>query len=336
VVVVRRALIGTGAAAAMVIVTATAVRSPAPVRVPPRSLPSAPNVRVDERMGAIEVSALQVRSLTVAVRTATTALREARAGLAESQRTLTESKVHLAELGRAAYVEAPPPGLSPQDGVLSEFGITSEQRTARLIVELVTAERAAADRVGQGAYRVRRADAVLAARRADLRVQQDRLDAMRRAAEGKARAAAERYRAGQPGSSGRFRGELLKPVSAPLSSTFGMRYDPYYHVWQLHAGIDLAAAAGTPIHAAADGWVARAGVNGGYGNYTCISHGVVSAGRLSTCYAHQSVIAVRAGQHVRRGQVIGRVGSTGAATGPHLHFEVRINGRPVNPLPWLP
>ncbi len=135
----------------------------------------------------------------------------------------------------------------------------------------------------------------------------------------------------KPSSSG-----LSKPVNGWKSSDFGRRYDPYYNVWQLHAGTDFAAPGGAPIWAADDGTVIRAGWNGGYGNYTCIYHGDLKNGRgLSTCYAHQSRISVSRGQHVSRGQTIGRVGTTGASTGNHLHFEVRIDGEPVNPMGWL-
>ncbi|MFE9690237.1 peptidoglycan DD-metalloendopeptidase family protein [Micromonospora sp. NPDC005806] len=130
-------------------------------------------------------------------------------------------------------------------------------------------------------------------------------------------------------------GRLGRPLAGRLTSRFGVRFDPYYHVWQLHPGVDLAAPAGTPIVAAMDGRVSRAGWYGGYGNYTCVDHGRAEGQRLSTCYGHQSRLLVSPGQRVRAGQVIGLVGSTGAATGPHLHFEVRLGGRPVNPLPWL-
>jgi murein DD-endopeptidase MepM/ murein hydrolase activator NlpD len=130
---------------------------------------------------------------------------------------------------------------------------------------------------------------------------------------------------------------FLMPARGWKSSDFGSRYDPYYHVWQLHAGVDIAADGGDPIFAAADGVVIRAGWNdGGYGNYTCISHGRYGSRGLSTCYAHQSAILVSPGQRVRRGQTIGRVGTTGASTGNHLHFEVRLDGAPVQPLNWLP
>jgi murein DD-endopeptidase MepM/ murein hydrolase activator NlpD len=130
-------------------------------------------------------------------------------------------------------------------------------------------------------------------------------------------------------------GRLRRPVPGRVTSSFGNRFDPYYHVWQLHAGVDLGAPSGTAIVAAASGRVTRASWSGGYGNYTCIDHGQFDGQRLSTCYGHQSLILVRPGQQVHAGQVIGRVGATGAATGPHLHFEVRLGGRPVDPMPWI-
>jgi murein DD-endopeptidase MepM/ murein hydrolase activator NlpD len=130
-------------------------------------------------------------------------------------------------------------------------------------------------------------------------------------------------------------GKLRRPVPGPVTSPFGNRFDPYYHVWQLHAGLDMAAGLGSPIVAAAGGRVTQAGWSGGYGNYTCVDHGQVAGQRLSTCYGHQQAILVAPGQLVSAGQVIGKVGSTGASTGPHLHFEVRLGGRPVDPAPWL-
>lgn len=126
------------------------------------------------------------------------------------------------------------------------------------------------------------------------------------------------------------------PVHGWKSSNYGMRFDPVYKVYQLHAGIDVAAGGGQPIVAAADGKVVRAGWAGGNGNYTCISHGIYQGKGLATCYGHQSQILVHVGQTVRRGELIGRVGTTGASTGNHLHFEVRLNGSPIQPLTWLP
>jgi murein DD-endopeptidase MepM/ murein hydrolase activator NlpD len=118
---------------------------------------------------------------------------------------------------------------------------------------------------------------------------------------------------------------LIWPVSGPVVSPFGYRWG------RLHAGIDIAVPYGTPIHAAAAGTVVLAGWVSGYGNYTCIDHG----GGMATCYAHQSSYAVSQGAAVSQGQVIGYVGCTGHCFGPHLHFEVRINGTPVDPLGYL-
>jgi murein DD-endopeptidase MepM/ murein hydrolase activator NlpD len=115
------------------------------------------------------------------------------------------------------------------------------------------------------------------------------------------------------------------PVNGPVVSGFGMRWG------RLHAGVDIAAPTGTPIHASAGGTVAIAGWVGGYGNYTCIQHG----GGIATCYGHQTSIGVHVGQHVSKGQVIGTVGCTGHCFGPHVHFEVRVNGTPVDPMGYL-
>lgn len=130
-------------------------------------------------------------------------------------------------------------------------------------------------------------------------------------------------------------GKLSWPVRGVITSQFGYRLDPVFGVWRLHAGLDIAAPGGQPITAADAGVVVDAGWAGGYGNYTCISHGVLAGRGVATCYAHQSAILVRAGDRVRQGQLIGRVGTTGASTGNHLHFEVRIDGTPVSPLDWL-
>ena len=118
---------------------------------------------------------------------------------------------------------------------------------------------------------------------------------------------------------------LIWPVSGPVTSPFGYRWG------RLHAGIDIGVPYGTPIHAAASGTVVLAGWTGGYGNYTCIDHG----GGMATCYGHQSSYAVSSGARVSQGQVIGYVGNTGHSFGAHLHFEVRINGNPVDPLGYL-
>ncbi len=121
------------------------------------------------------------------------------------------------------------------------------------------------------------------------------------------------------------------PVRGPITSPFGMRVDPITGRYALHSGIDIGADYGTPIQAAADGVVLYASWYGGYGNAIILDHG----SGLSTLYAHCSAMYVSVNQHIQRGQVIGAVGATGYATGPHLHFEIRVNGVPVNPLTRL-
>jgi murein DD-endopeptidase MepM/ murein hydrolase activator NlpD len=121
------------------------------------------------------------------------------------------------------------------------------------------------------------------------------------------------------------------PVRGPITSPFGMRTDPVTGRYQLHSGIDIGAGYGVPIQAAADGIVIYAGWYGGYGNAIIIDH---SSG-LSTLYAHCSAMYVSDRQWIQRGQVIGAVGATGWATGPHLHFEIRVNGVPIDPLSRL-
>ncbi len=128
-----------------------------------------------------------------------------------------------------------------------------------------------------------------------------------------------------------FKGRFMRPVNAPVTSGFGNRFHPILRISRLHAGTDFGARSGSPIFAVADGTVISASYSGGYGNRIILDHG----GGLTTVYAHCSSLAVRAGQTVRQGQRIGAVGSTGLSTGPHLHFEMRINGRPVNPMSRL-
>lgn len=124
---------------------------------------------------------------------------------------------------------------------------------------------------------------------------------------------------------------LIWPASGTLSSGFGPRSSPGGIGSTNHEGIDIALPEGTPLRAAASGTVIMASYNGGYGNYTCIDHG----SGLSTCYAHQSSFAVSVGQSVSQGQIIGYSGNTGSSTGPHLHFEVRINGVAQDPMGYL-
>lgn len=127
-------------------------------------------------------------------------------------------------------------------------------------------------------------------------------------------------------------GIFLSPIPNPLiTSPFGPRLHPIYGIVKMHNGIDINAGVGAPIRAAADGQVIIASVQGGYGNCTVIDHG----NGLGTLYGHQTAFAVQVGDFVKKGQIIGYAGSTGASTGPHVHFEVRVFGDPVNPVPYI-
>ncbi len=175
----------------------------------------------------------------------------------------------------------------------------------------------------------------------------DVIIAYRRAATGERQAGQLLYagidRAGEPkaqlmrwGSEGRFyeasgvgeqRRGLVAPVPGPISSRYGMRRHPILGYRRMHAGLDFRARHGTPIVAVSDGRVVSAGRAGGCGNAVKLNHG----GGLETRYCHMSRMSVNRGQQVRRGQVIGYVGSTGLSTGPHLHYEMYRNGRSINP-----
>ncbi len=208
---------------------------------------------------------------------------------------------------------------------------TEEARAAR--AELVAREQALeAARADKGE--------LLAATREERHEDEENLDELRAASA----ALAARIRAASSASSGSSSGTsgssgatssgetdttpsssgLIWPVSGTVTSGFGMRWG------RMHEGIDIAAPAGTTVHAAASGRVIVAGWMGGYGNLIVIDHG----GGLATAYGHLSAIWVGGGS-VSQGQGIGAVGCTGSCTGPHLHFEVRVNGTPVNPLAYL-
>jgi murein DD-endopeptidase MepM/ murein hydrolase activator NlpD len=127
---------------------------------------------------------------------------------------------------------------------------------------------------------------------------------------------------------GKTQGAIGRPSNGAMTSSYGMRRHPILGYRRMHSGIDFGGGHGAPIFAVTDGAVRYAGRKGGYGNFVELQH---SAG-LGTGYAHMSRIAVRPGQRVRRGQIIGYIGSTGLSTGPHLHYELYRNGRPINPL----
>ena len=129
---------------------------------------------------------------------------------------------------------------------------------------------------------------------------------------------------------------FIRPVAAAPGSAFGLRFHPILRTWRLHGGTDYGAACGTPLYAAQAGRVEQARSQGGFGNYTIIDHGVVDGRSVMTGYAHQSQMAVSAGEFVAQGQLIGRVGTTGLSTGCHLHLQVYVDGAVANPLSWTP
>ena len=134
-----------------------------------------------------------------------------------------------------------------------------------------------------------------------------------------------------PAPSVALRQEQAPVAALRLSSGFGYRNDPISGVRTLHPGIDIPGPSGSPVKAAATGIIEYAGRAGGYGNMIEIDHG----GGLTTRYAHLLRFLVNSGTHVERGEPIALMGSTGHSTGSHLHFEVRVNGRPAAPLAWL-
>ena len=229
--------------------------------------------------------------------------------------------------------------------------VLSTQRTIldalRAAREDQGADQAAAARARDLAQSRRKAAAERLAQLADARVQQARLhhaltdriaeyaaeaDALARQESGFSALIRSRELAERASRGGSFNGGpvsafgLIWPVHGPVTSCFCMRWG------RMHEGIDIAVDYGTPIHAAKGGTVIYAGWIDGYGNIIVIDHG----GGFSTAYAHQSRLGASEGQSVAQGDVIGYVGSTGHSTGPHLHFETRVNGSPQDPMRYLP
>jgi len=133
----------------------------------------------------------------------------------------------------------------------------------------------------------------------------------------------------------RVNSDFIIPVQGEIKSSFGSREHPIFGIKSFHTGIDIAGMNNSPIVAANDGMVIFSGTKGGYGNLVIINNGIYAGSSLSTLYGHLSRSAVTSGQMVKKGEIIGYEGSTGYSTGPHLHFEIRLNGKPVNPLNYL-
>lgn len=214
----------------------------------------------------------------------------------------------------------------------------AEERDRRDVVQTTLKQREADLATQQRQWTVSRQEtAALAAERrrmlAQLRVQRQMQEAAVRELEAESFRIADIIRRQQrgPHRGGRLSllaGSFAWPVSGSITSGFGWRIDPFIHRRALHTGIDIAAPMGAPVAAADGGAVLYVGWMTGYGNVVVLDHG----NGVSTVYAHLSSCAVHPGQAVTRGQVIARVGSTGWSTGPHLHFEVRQDGQPVDPL----
>ena len=128
---------------------------------------------------------------------------------------------------------------------------------------------------------------------------------------------------------------FIKPISGPITSPYGYRIHPIFNKRIYHSGIDIGGPNGGAIVASNDGKVIYTGWYGGYGKVVILDHGVVNGQPITTLYAHMSSITATNGQFVKKGQQIGREGSTGYSTGPHCHFEVRVNGKPVNPMSYI-
>jgi murein DD-endopeptidase MepM/ murein hydrolase activator NlpD len=211
---------------------------------------------------------------------------------------------------------------------LKEQVAAKKRRVDHLVMEITAL--AASQREQQGELEVVReakADVL-----GELRNQQDKLQriiAQLDAEENQIQAKIDAYNRGPGPKLPPFTGKFGRPVNAPMGNRrFGLRKHPILGVTRMHNGIDFGARHGAPIFAAADGVVISASYGRGFGNHVILDHG----GGVTTIYAHCSRMSVRSGQRVRKGQTIAAVGSTGLSTGPHLHFEVRVNGRAVNPL----
>lgn len=216
----------------------------------------------------------------------------------------------------------------------AEAAVLADERAVAAAVTTLEADRRAA-RVAREA---------VAARRDELAADRERLEALLAEVDDaidtwerelrsleREEASIRRLIAARTARDGNRPGRLRRPVPGPIDSGFGPRVHPIYGTLRMHNGLDMDGPMGGPIVAAGAGRVIYAGWKGGYGKTVMIDHG----GGMVTLYAHQSRLAVEVGQQVAAGQVVGYIGSTGLSTGPHLHFEVRIGGRPVDPMGYL-
>lgn len=227
---------------------------------------------------------------------------------------------------------------------LEARAMAEEATVAQLVRQRKTAEKAAATDVAQdkAQYSQLIKERASVERRIAARIAKAAA-ARKRAAQQKANAARRSHSTGKrshhswhPRSTTPRAGHGFSfPVAAHITSPFGMRFHPVLHYWKLHDGTDFGASCGTPIRAAYAGRVAERYYNAGYGNRLMIDHGYIGGRYVTTGYNHASRYIVHVGQRVRKGQLIGYVGTTGFSTGCHLHLMVWINGRLRNPMTWF-
>lgn len=242
------------------------------------------------------------------------AVARAQVEVVERHRALEEGTARLEAETERASIEAAERRDEVAAGTQHLVAVRDEQALARSRVEVEEG------REEQLLAEVRQTRADYERRIADLRAESEDISALLR-----------QRQAGQA-TTVRGDGQLAYPLAnAVVTSRYGFRTHPIFGTRRLHAGADFRGSTGTPVLAAASGTVVFAGRRGGYGDTVVIDHG----GSLATLYAHQSRMAVATGDEVQRGETIGAVGSTGFSTGPHLHFEVRVGGTPVDPLNYL-
>jgi murein DD-endopeptidase MepM/ murein hydrolase activator NlpD len=250
------------------------------------------------------------------------ALRAERAEASVAEARLTQRRAEVEQQRQAA-----------QEQVKRTERAEHAAAAAKAHVEELIAERADAVKAAQAER-----DEDLRQYRA-MRAEAKRLEAIvaaeiRREKAGAASAAAE-HKSSSQHTAPAAGGVLAWPVHGRITSPFGMRFHPILHYWKMHTGIDIGAPLGDPVRAAASGTVIESYYNSAYGNRIAVSHGYVNGRHLVTTYNHLSVRFAGLGERVTRGEVIGRVGSTGWSTGPHLHFEVMVDGVYRDPMGWL-
>jgi murein DD-endopeptidase MepM/ murein hydrolase activator NlpD len=251
------------------------------------------------------------------------ALRAERAEASVAEARLTQRRAEVEKQRQAA-----------QEQVKRTERAEQAAAAAKAHVEELIAERAAAVKAAQAErdedlrqYRAMRAEAK--------RLQAIVAAEIRREKAAAAKAAAEKKSSSRHAAAPSAGGVLSWPVHGRITSPFGMRFHPILHYWKMHTGVDIGVPFGDPVRAAASGTVIESYFNTAYGNRIAVSHGYINGHHLVTTYNHLSVRFAGLGERVTRGEVIGRVGSTGWSTGPHLHFEVMVDGSYRDPMGWL-